>query len=170
MVKSELVEGVAARNPQLFRRDIVQVVEAIFAEITGALARGDRVELRGFGIFSTRLRLARTGLNPLTGAKVPVADKLAPYFRTGKELRERLNHKPRRAEAPVDRIGKLTQPNSTPPRSYAGAIPRVWLVHIQTLEGELKNVETELRVATGADAVSMRARAENIRNAIARFR
>ena len=170
MVKSELVERLAARKSQLFRRNIEHVVEAILGEISGALARGDRVELRGFGTFSTRLRPARTGLNPLTGAKVPVAEKLAPYFRTGKEMRERLAHKPRGAEAPVDCAGKLTQPNSAPPKSYAGAIPRVWLAHIQKLEAQLRNVETQLRVATGDNAVVMRARAENIRNAIARFR
>ena len=96
MVKSELVERLAARNPQLYRGDIEHVVEAILGEISGALSRGDRVELRGFGTFSTKLRLARIGLNPLTGLKVLVAEKLAPFFKTGKEMRARLNHKPRR--------------------------------------------------------------------------
>jgi integration host factor subunit beta len=170
LVKSELVERMAARNPHLYRRDIEHVVEAILGEINSALARRERVELRGFGVFSTKLRRARTGLNPLTGVKVPVAEKLAPFFKTGKEMRERLNHKPGRVEAPVDRIGKLTRPNSTPHTSYSGGIPRVWLAHIRRLEAELKNVESELKVAKEADARVMRARAENIRNAIARFR
>ena len=66
-------------------------MDAILGEITDAMARGDRVELRGFGAFSTRERQARTGRNPRTGDKVTVTEKRAPFFKTGKEMRERLN-------------------------------------------------------------------------------
>jgi len=80
-----------ARNPHLYQRDVERVVEAVLGEITAALARGDRVELRGFGAFSTRKREARRGRNPRTGDEVAVVQKLAPFFKTGKELRDRLN-------------------------------------------------------------------------------
>ena len=91
MIKSELVQRMAARNPHLYQRDIENIIDAILGEITNALARGERVELRGFGAFSTKQRQARTGRNPRTGDKVPVTEKLAPFFKTGKEMRERLN-------------------------------------------------------------------------------
>ena len=91
MIKSELVQRLAARNPHLYQRDIENIVDAILGEITDALARGDRVELRGFGAFSTKQRQARTGRNPRTGDKVPVTEKHVPFFKTGKEMRERLN-------------------------------------------------------------------------------
>jgi integration host factor subunit beta len=96
VIKSELVQRMAARNPHLYQRDIENIIDAILGEITNALARGERVELRGFGAFSTKQRQARTGRNPRTGDKVPVTEKLAPFFKTGKEMRERLN---RSAEA-----------------------------------------------------------------------
>lgn len=91
MIKSELVQRLAARNPHLYQRDVENIVDAILGEITEALARGDRVELRGFGAFSTKQRQARTGRNPRTGDKVPVTEKFVPFFKTGKEMRERLN-------------------------------------------------------------------------------
>ena len=91
MIKSELVQRMTARNPHLYQRDVERVVEAVLGEITAALARGDRVELRGFGAFSTRKRDARRGRNPRTGDEVAVVQKLAPFFKTGKELRDRLN-------------------------------------------------------------------------------
>ena len=91
MIKSELVQRLAVRNPHLYQRDIEIIVDAILGEITDAMARGDRVELRGFGAFSTRERQARTGRNPRTGDKVSVTEKRAPFFKTGKEMRERLN-------------------------------------------------------------------------------
>ena len=94
MIKSELVQRMSARNPHLYQRDIENIVDAILGEIADALARGERVELRGFGAFSTKQRLARTGRNPRTGDKVPVTEKLVPFFKTGKEMRERLNAKP----------------------------------------------------------------------------
>ena len=81
----------AARNPHLYQRDIERIVDAILGEITEAMVRGDRVELRGFGASSTKQRSARTGRNPRTGDKVPVEEKSVPFFKTGKEMRERLN-------------------------------------------------------------------------------
>jgi integration host factor subunit beta len=91
MIKSELVQRIAAANPHLYQRDVEMIVNAILDEITAALARGDRVELRGFGAFSVKSRPARTGRNPRTGDKVPVSEKSVPFFKTGKEMRERLN-------------------------------------------------------------------------------
>ena len=91
MIKSELVQRIANRNPHLYLRDVEKIVNAILDEITGALSRGDRVELRGFGAFSVKHRDARVGRNPRTGAHVPVDEKSVPFFKTGKEMRERLN-------------------------------------------------------------------------------
>lgn len=91
MIKSELIARLAERNPHLFQRDIERIVSTIFDEITAALARGDRVELRGFGAFSVKRRPSRIGRNPRTGAAVQVSEKAVPFFKTGKELRERLN-------------------------------------------------------------------------------
>ncbi len=91
MTKSELIQRLAERNPHLYQRDIEKIVGAIFDEIGDALARGDRVELRGFGAFSVKRRDARTGRNPRTGEAVDVDEKFIPFFKTGKQLRERLN-------------------------------------------------------------------------------
>lgn len=91
MIKSELVQRLAEANPHLYQRDVERIVSTIFEEITKALARGDRVELRGFGAFSVKTRPARTGRNPRTGEAVDVSQKFVPFFKTGKELRERLN-------------------------------------------------------------------------------
>jgi integration host factor subunit beta len=91
MIKSELVQRIADRNPHLYLRDVEKIVNAILDEITKALSRGDRVELRGFGAFSVKERPARTGRNPRTGAHVSVDQKCVPFFKTGKEMRERLN-------------------------------------------------------------------------------
>jgi integration host factor subunit beta len=91
MIKSELVRRIASANPHLYQRDVENIVNAILREITNAMARGDRVELRGFGVFSVKHRPARTGRNPRTGAHVAVEPKSAPFFKTGKDMRERLN-------------------------------------------------------------------------------
>jgi integration host factor subunit beta len=91
LIKSELIEKIAERNPHLFQRDVEHIVNAILEEVVVALARGDRVELRGFGAFSVKNRPARTGRNPRTGAHVSVGKKSVPFFKTGKEMRERLN-------------------------------------------------------------------------------
>jgi integration host factor subunit beta len=91
MVKSELVQLIAKRNPGLYQRDLENIVNAILDEIVAALARGDRVEIRGFGAFSVRHRPARAGRNPRTGKHVAVDQKSLPFFKTGKEMRVRLN-------------------------------------------------------------------------------
>lgn len=91
MLKSELIAKIAGANPHLFQRDVERIVNVVFDEIVDALARGQRVELRGFGAFTVKHRGARTGRNPRTGATVSVDQKFVPFFKTGKELRERLN-------------------------------------------------------------------------------
>ena len=91
MIKSELIAKIAETNPHLYHRDVERIVSTIFEEITSALVNGQRVELRGFGAFSVKTRPARIGRNPRTGEKVNVSEKHVPYFKTGKDLRERLN-------------------------------------------------------------------------------
>jgi integration host factor subunit beta len=91
MLKSELVLHIANANPHLYQRDVESIVNAILGEITNAMAKSDRVELRGFGTFSVKQRPAHTGRDPRTGAHVAVEQKSAPFFKTGKEMRERLN-------------------------------------------------------------------------------
>jgi len=98
VTKSELIADIAAANPHLRSADVELIVATIFDEITGALAAGQRVELRGFGAFTTKHREARTGRNPRTGEAVSVDEKSVPFFKAGKELRERVNRgKPSRA-------------------------------------------------------------------------
>ncbi len=92
MIKSELIEKIAVANPHLFQRDVELIVNVIFDEIIGSLSRGERVELRGFGAFSVKQRPARTGRNPRTGEQVLVEEKYVPYFKTGKDLRLRMNN------------------------------------------------------------------------------
>jgi integration host factor subunit beta len=91
MIKSELIRRISSQNPHLYERDIEKIVNAILNEIVEALRRGDRAELRGFGVFSVKLRGARQGRNPRTGAVVSVAKKAVPFFKMGKEMRTRLN-------------------------------------------------------------------------------
>ena len=93
MIKSELVDQIAEQNPHLYHRDVERIVNAVLDEIVRAMSEGDRVELRGFGAFSVKSRQARTGRNPRTGSAVDVSAKRVPFFKTGKELRDRLNPK-----------------------------------------------------------------------------
>ena len=89
MIRSELVQKLCRDFPDLTQREVESVVGAIFDSITDQLSKGGRVELRGFGAFSTRKRDARIGRNPRTGESVEVDAKRVPYFKPGKEMRER---------------------------------------------------------------------------------
>jgi integration host factor subunit beta len=108
MIKSELVTRLSARNPHLYQREVESVVNTFLGEIGDALKERNRVELRGFGAFSVRVRGPRIGRNPRTGESVEVAEKAAPFFRSGKEMRDRINAghtppKPKRASASTAR-------------------------------------------------------------------
>ena len=91
MIRSELVEKIAAENPDLTAREVEKIVIAFFAEISNQVVKGGRVEIRGFGSFSSRARGERSGRNPRTGAVVEITAKRVPYFKPGKEMRARLN-------------------------------------------------------------------------------
>ena len=93
MIKSELVLKIAEKNPHLYHRDVERIVNRVFDEIINTMKDGNRVELRGFGAFSVKERRARTGRNPRTGESVEVTEKRVPFFKTGKELRQKLNGK-----------------------------------------------------------------------------
>lgn len=109
MIKSELIEKLADLNPHIMHKDVEKIVNVIFEEITSALARGHRVELRGFGAFSVKHRPARIGRNPRTGDQVHVPEKYVPYFKTGKELRVKLNQTGEPAEKPRGRKKSATK-------------------------------------------------------------
>ena len=97
MTRSELIAELASANPHLTSRDVELIVSTIFDEVTAALARGERVELRGFGAFTIKQRDARTGRNPRTGEPVVVDEKVVPFFKAGNELRERVNRRAARS-------------------------------------------------------------------------
>ena len=130
MIKSELVQKIAEKNPHLYHRDIERIVNTVLDEIINALKEGDRVELRGFGAFSAKARNARMGRNPRTGESVEVVAKRVPFFKTGKELRERLNQKaPPAAAKSAAKIGTKTaaapsadDPAAAAPRSKGGRV------------------------------------------------
>ncbi len=113
MIKSELINRIAAANPHLLHRDVEKIVNVVFDEIIEAMSRGDRVELRGFGAFTVKHREARMGRNPRTGVSVAVDEKYVPFFKTGKELRERLNEvaieNPKLKPARKPRVSKATK-------------------------------------------------------------
>jgi integration host factor subunit beta len=123
MIKSELIEKISEANPNLLQRDIEKIVNVIFDEITDALARGERVELRGFGAFSIKHRPSRTGRNPRTGETVDVEEKYVPFFKTGKELRERLNKnfKPSAAAAKIAKPAAAAKAAKPAPKTAAKA-------------------------------------------------
>ena len=91
VIKSELVDLISVQNPHLYRQDAEKIINTIFSVITAAMARGDRVELRGFGVFFVKFREGRTGRNPRTGTVVSVERKAVPFFRSGREMKSRLN-------------------------------------------------------------------------------
>jgi integration host factor subunit beta len=93
MIRSELVQRLAEENSDLTILEVERIVEIFFSEIALQLSKGGRIELRGFGAFTTRSREARTGRNPRTGEAVPISAKKVPFFKPGKEIRERLNAK-----------------------------------------------------------------------------
>lgn len=92
MTKSELIEKIAAAQSQLSSRDVELAVKMILDHMAGALAEGERIEIRGFGSFSLHYRAPRLGRNPKTGEKVHLSGKYVPHFKPGKELRERVNN------------------------------------------------------------------------------
>jgi integration host factor subunit beta len=110
MLKTELIRRIAEQNPHLYAKWVDRAIAAFFDEISAALARGDRVEMRGFGTFSVNTWPARPGRNPRTGAKVSVPERRHPIFKTGKEMRDRLNgadlrdafHKPNDIAEPAE--------------------------------------------------------------------
>ncbi len=98
MIKSELVLKIAEQNPHLYQRDVENIVNSILNEITSALANGDRVELRGFGAFSTKKREPRIGRNPRTGEQVDITGKVVPSFKQSKDMKARLNMEPEKVQ------------------------------------------------------------------------
>ena len=94
MIKARLIDRIAIANPHLRRSDAERTVNAILEEISAALARGDRVELRGVGAFTVRVRRGRPGRNPRSGAEVAVPEKRVPFFKPGKPMHDRLNRAP----------------------------------------------------------------------------
>jgi integration host factor subunit beta len=103
VTRSELIAELASTNPHLRAVDVETIVATIFEEISAALSRGERVELRGFGAFTVKRRDARTGRNPRTGEAVSVDEKAVPFFKAGKELRERVNRGKTTVERPRNR-------------------------------------------------------------------
>ncbi|MDD4556089.1 MAG: integration host factor subunit beta [Alphaproteobacteria bacterium] len=93
MTKSELIERVASKNPHLAVKEVEKIVSVIFNNIIDTLAKGDRIEFRGFGAFSVRKRPSRIAKNPRSGEKVSVEERNIPHFKTGKQLHELLNSK-----------------------------------------------------------------------------
>lgn len=91
MTKSELIANLSRKFPDLYQREVEQIVNSILNEVVETLKKGGRVELRGFGAFSVRKRDARTARNPKNGTEVKIGERYAIYFRTGKELREKIN-------------------------------------------------------------------------------
>ena len=91
MTKSELIELIAAQQTQLSSKDVELAVKTIIEHMAQALARGNRIEIRGFGTFSLHYRAPRIGRNPKTGESVGLSGKYVPHFKPGKELRDRVN-------------------------------------------------------------------------------
>ncbi len=92
MTKSELIDRITSRHPQLSNKDIELAVKTILDTMSQALSQGDRIEIRGFGSFSLHFRSPRLGRNPKTGESVELRGKYVPHFKPGKELREQVNH------------------------------------------------------------------------------
>jgi len=110
MTKSQLVEVLARKLPALPARNVESVVNTVFDAMAASLARGERIEIRGFGIFGVKVRAPRAGRNPKTGASVQVPERRMPFFIVGKDLRERLN----RPEAAQTASGGLSSAEAAP--------------------------------------------------------
>ena len=121
VIKSELIQKIAAANPHLYHRDVERIVNVVFDEIVDALAQGDRVELRGFGAFTVKHRAARQGRNPRTGEAVQVPPKRLAFFKVGKELRERVNNG-RSKRTPSSTPSSSSSSESAPPTPTVGAL------------------------------------------------
>jgi len=91
MTKSELILKITSKNSYLYQKDVYKIIDTLFNSVTKALKDGDRVELRGFGTFTTKLRNARIGRNPKTGDPVAIPQKKMPFFKMGKSMKERIN-------------------------------------------------------------------------------
>ena len=91
MTKSELISKITSKNSYLYHKDVYKIIDTLFNSVTKALKDGDRVELRGFGSFTTKLRNARIGRNPKTGDPVAIPQKKMPFFKMGKSMKERIN-------------------------------------------------------------------------------
>jgi integration host factor subunit beta len=110
MLRSELVARLQAEYPDMRAQEVESMVEVVLDEIVRALEKGDRVELRGFGAFSVRRRAARQGRNPRTGAAVKVAAKNVPFFKPGKELRAKVDARPKAKAPRRAKTGKSARP------------------------------------------------------------
>jgi len=93
MTKSELIEALSSKQPQLAYKDIELAVKTILEYMSSSLSNGERIEIRGFGSFSLHFRPARSGRNPKSGEPVDLVAKHVPHFKPGKELRERVNNR-----------------------------------------------------------------------------
>lgn len=159
MIKSKLIEKVALANPHLFQRDVELIVNVIFDEIVNSLASGERVELRGFGAFSVKRRPARSGRNPRTGEQVMVDEKFVPYFKTGKELRQRMNKasetKSKVKSAPkVQALPKTQAAPKVQASSKAQAAPKE-----QAKPGKANGVTSKVAAKVVAPEVKVKAKA-----------
>ncbi len=105
MTKSQLIEIIGQRVPAMPGRSVEAVVNTVFGAMAGALANGERIEIRGFGIFGIKVRPAKLGRNPKTGAKVQVPERKSPFFVVGKDLKDRLNRSPAHASSGSDGLG-----------------------------------------------------------------
>jgi integration host factor subunit beta len=114
MLKTELIQRIHSQNPHLYERDVEKLVNVILGEIVQAMGRADRVELRGFGTFSGKVRQAHKGRNPKTGVEVEVPPKIIPFFKTGKEMRARLNPATDPISASADQVAKEVNLSSEP--------------------------------------------------------
>jgi integration host factor subunit beta len=145
MIKSELIQKIANSNPHLFYRDIEKIVNVLFDEIVAAMARGDRVELRGFGAFTVKHRAPRTGRNPRTGTTVSVSEKFVPFFKTGKELRERLNNKP------VSSVKAGRKPKAAAPPPAPSGVRAAEIASRASLSDPAADAKTQARASATRD-------------------